>query len=216
MVLAQLQSLLARLYDVPAEHAVADFLITDRARTTAQGDAADGITDEQVLIDERDDSLHIGVYISEDVLGRLAGDNPMEALRDSNLSDYCTALEGVSHFHYLTWRARHAEPVSLLELELQAEVDKYAAATWLYTVQRAGRFPHTLHERLFHDVRFCHGLDAASLARYREANRGAARFCRQLDERFLRCRRAQPEHWLAELRKFYRLSHAQKLRRAVA
>jgi hypothetical protein len=222
MVLQQLQALLARLYDVPSDYAVDDFLISDYARLNSLGagshsDSSDRrATDEQVLVSEAADGLRVSVYVADEVLNRLAQDNPMDLLSDANLGDYCTALEGVSHFHYLTWRALHEESVSLLELELQAEVDKYAAAIWLFTAQRNGQFPRTLHERLFHCVSYRAGLDTESSVRYREANRCAARFCRQLDERFLRRRRAQPEAWLQELRKFYRLGHAQKLRRVAA
>jgi hypothetical protein len=150
------------------------------------------------------------------VLKRLARNNPLDRLSDENIADFCTAIEGVSHFHYLTWRAANAVSVSLLELELQAEVDKYAAAVLLLTRQYEGRFPRSLHERLFHSVRYHVGLDAESLSRYRQANKTAARFCRQLDERFLHRRRVQPERWLGELRNFYRLHHAQKLRHVQA
>jgi hypothetical protein len=146
----------------------------------------------------------------------LARNSPLQRLSDDNIADYCTAIEGVSHFHYLTWRAANAESVSLLELELQAEVDKYAAAMLLLTEQREGQFPRALHERLFHRVRYHVGLDDESLSRYRQANKSAARFCRQLDEKFLRLRCARPEGWLRELRSFYRLPHALKLRRVEA
>lgn len=218
MVLQQLQGLLARLYDVPSSYAVADFLITDRKQLDALGweGAERDATDEQVLVSESNGRLRLSVYVADDVLSRLAANNPVEALGENNLSDFCTAIEGVSHFHYLTWRATHAEPVSLLELELQAEVDKYAAAMCLFTEQYNGRYPSTLHERLFHRVCYFAGLSAECLARYREANRFAARFCRQLDERFLRPRRVHAEGWLRELRTFYRLRHAQKLQRACA
>jgi hypothetical protein len=208
VILQQLQGVLAQLYDVPSDYAVADFLVTDHAQL---GMTEQPATDEQVLLSEAN-GLQLSVYMDAGVIDRLAANSPLDALDDSNLNDYCTALEGVSHFHYLTWRAAHAGVVSLLELELQADVDKYAAAVWLFTLQR-GRVPQVLHERLFHHVRYNAALDTESAERYREANRCAARFCRELDERFLRCRRTQPAAWLQEMRKFYRLSHAQKLRR---
>lgn len=218
MVLQQLQSLLARLYDVPGEHAVADFLVTDRGHFEALGlQDGDGHTsDEQVLVREAQDGLHVSVYVAREVVERLTQSNPFESLSDDNLSDYCTAIEGVSHFHYLTWRAAHGEEVSLLELELQAEVDKYAAALWLLTAQLSGQYPRALHQRLFDRVSYLAELSAECLARYTQANKFAARFCRQLDEKFLRARRANPEAWVRELRRFYRLRHAQKLQCASA
>ena len=147
-----------------------------------------------------------------EVLERLARRDPLEALDEDNLPDYCTALEGVSHFHYLVWSLARGRNVSLLELELQAEVDKYATAVALMTRQQAGRFPEALHARLFHAVSFLPQLDEISRRRYQEANRHAARFCRSLEERFLRARRQRPELWLAELRRFFRRGHQEKIR----
>jgi len=43
-------------------------------------------------------------------------------------NDCCMLLEGVSHFLYLTWNAHYDRQVSLLDLELQAEVDKFVFA----------------------------------------------------------------------------------------
>jgi hypothetical protein len=100
----------------------------------------------------------------------------------------------------------------MLELEVQADVDKYVSALALIAEQRGGEFPGDLHTRLFHRVRYIAQPDEAVRTRYEEANRHAARFCRALDERFLRRRQARPEAWLSELRKFFRLGHQAKLR----
>jgi hypothetical protein len=206
-----MQALLARLYDAPVEHDVSDFLLSDRSRRHVFTDA-DPHTDEQVLVAEDHDGVRVGVYISSEVLERLSRRDPMRALDDDNLADFCTALEGVSHFHYLVWSVDRGRKVSLLELELQAEVDKYATALALMTRQREGRFPYALHPRLFHRVVFAPTLNPESRQRYEEANRHAARYCRTLDERFLRARHSRPERWLGEMRKFFRASREEKLR----
>jgi hypothetical protein len=204
--------LLAHFYDAPSGYDVCDFLTTDRGRCGLPKHSSD----EQVLIVENDDGAQLGVFIDRQVLDRLARHDPLSALTEENLADYCTAFEGVSHFHYLTWRLERRLPVSLLELELQAEVDKYASAMVLLTRQQSGRYPSTLHRRLFDRVGFQRGLDAESLTRYQLANRHAASYCRKLDERYLRSRHRRPEAWLAELRRFYRYGHAEKVRRAGA
>jgi len=211
VLLKEMQTMLARLYDVPVDHDVNDFLLIDERRLRD----LTGIqvhTDEQVLVLEDAQGVRIGVYISSEVLARLTKHDPMRALDDDNLADFCTALEGVSHFHYLMWSVNRGRTVSLLELELQAEVDKYATALSLMTRQREGRFPHALHPRLFHHIAFAPTLDSESKRRYEEANRHAARYCRALEERFLRTRHSKPERWLGELRKFFRASREEKLR----
>ena len=51
----------------------------------------------------------------------------------------CLAAEGVSHFVYVAFRDHHEHGVSELELELQAEVDKWAMALLAPCADRAGR-----------------------------------------------------------------------------
>ena len=75
-------------------------------------------------------------------------------------------------------------------------------------------FPAELFERLFDRTAFLPHLPPHERTRYEEAHRFAARFCRRLEERFLRRRRARPEALLAELRTFYRLGRHAKLRHA--
>lgn len=215
MLLRELQGMLAGLYDAPAQHDVHDFLITDAAQAAAlQGAVQAPATDEQLLLVEDEEGVELSLYVDRAVLERLVERCPLRALGDANLADYCTALEGVSHFHYLVWSAVRERHVSLLELELQAEVDKYASALRLLLAQRAGRFPEELYGRLFEGVSFLPALAPEERARYEEAHRYAARFCRRLEERFLRRRQARPEAMVAELRSFYRLGRHAKLRHA--
>ena len=212
-LLRRMQTLLAQLYDAPVREDVQDFVLSDRARLSeVVGAQAGQAGDEQVFVVEEEQGVRLGLFIDSAVLARLACRDPLEALDENNLPDYCTALEGVSHFHYLVWSLSRGRNVSLLELELQAEVDKYATALALITRQQSGRFPDALHARLFHAVSFLPQLDEISRCRYQEANRHAARFCRSLEERFLRARRQRPELWLAELRRFFRRSHQEKIR----
>ncbi|AMN45809.1 hypothetical protein ACG33_01540 [Steroidobacter denitrificans] len=215
--LRSLQASLFRLHDVPVEHDVDDFVFGDRRRLAEVlgAAAAEQASDEQVCLIPDEQGVRIGLYIDQTVLDRLQRNNPCQALGENNLSDFCTALEGVSHFNYLSWCLTRGRSVSLLELELQAEVDKYALALALLVRQGAGHFPGTLHARMFDSVSFLPYLDEAVRHRYQEANRHAARYCRRLDERFLRTHVPRPALWLAELRKFFRCGHMEKLRLAV-
>jgi hypothetical protein len=136
----------------------------------------------------------------------------MQALDTSNIADYWTALEGVSHFQYLIWNAHRDQPVSRHELEMQAEVDKYAATLFLLGSQNAGRFPLRLHRLLFERARVDESLGPEHRHLYESANRYAARFCRMLEQRFLKRGRVRIEAMMRELRRFYRLPHAPKIR----
>jgi len=206
MMLQQMQSLIARLNDVSVAHDVSHFLIS-RTQPVA--------SDEQVYIVETDEGAELAVYIDPVVLLRLQTHNPIEQLTDANLADFCTALEGVSHFQYLSWCIEHERPVSLIELELQAEVDKYTTALWLLLQQTSGYFPHGLHSRMFSQISYVKELNQIELKRYQDVNRHAANYCQHIDQRYLRGRQRRVEYWMRELGDFYRSSHHAKLRRTL-
>jgi hypothetical protein len=215
-LLDQLQQLLAGINDVPVTCAVSEFHLGERGRCSSLlGRALGPEEDEHVLLSESPGTAELSVYIDRQVLRRLQRHNPLQQLNEANLADFCTALEGVSHFQYLVWCIGHGRQVSMLELELQGEVDKYAAAVCLLRRQGRDDLPRGLRRRLFEDVRFVSGLSAELQLRYEEANRLAARFCRQIERQFLRRQYFRPEAWLRTLREFYRRPHHQKLRYAL-
>jgi hypothetical protein len=223
MVLRGLQSLLERLYDVEQPYDVYDFLITDR-RALPGGEPHDAErgSEEELLLAETLDAAGscgagIALYLDADLLRRLEEADPHRELTESNLADYCTALEGVSHFVYSTWRLHRDLPVSLLELETQAEVDKYAITVFLLARQLGdGGYPAQVHARLFDRVSFDERLQPDQYERYRTAHRCAARYCRRLEHRFVNRGVARIEAMVRELRGFYRLGCAAKLRHALA
>jgi hypothetical protein len=218
MVLRGLQSLLERLYDVEQPYDVYDFLVTDRrAVNCAQPENDRRALDEELLLAEAADGAGVALYLDPDVLRRLEAADPHLALTENNLADYCTALEGVSHFVYSTWRLHRDSPVSLLELETQAEVDKYAVTVFLLARQLGGEsYPVQVHARLFDRVRFDSRLAPDQYERYRTAHRCAANYCRRLESRFVNRGVARIEAMVRELRGFYRLRHGAKLRHALA
>jgi hypothetical protein len=216
VVLRGLQTLLGRLYDVDLPYDVYDFLVTDRrAVGPATNDAR--ALDEVLLLAESTDGVGVALYLDPQVLSRLEAADPHRALTENNLADYCTALEGVSHFVYSTWGLERDMPVSLLELETQAEVDKYAVTVFLLAGQQEGQaYPVQVHARLFDRVSFDVRLTPDQRERYRTAHALAARYCRRLERRFVNRGTLKIEAMLRELRSFYRLRHAAKLRHALA
>ena len=207
-MLQGLQKLLGGIYDVPLTHDVAEFLLTDRSRLPpALG--ANG-ADEQVLVAQDGDTLWVSLYLEPAVLERLASADPFEALHSGNIADYWTALEGVSHFVYLIWNASHKRPVTLLELELQGEIDKYVSSLWLLREQNPRRFPVELHHLLFERAQVDPGLAGDRIGLYRRANSYAARFCRRLARTLQPAGSTARAAAIAELRRFYRLSRERK------
>jgi hypothetical protein len=207
MSLSAMQSCLTELYGLPLEHCIDDFLITDRALARGLGGARRE-RDEELLIVEEEDGAAVSLYLAQALVERLASDDPVTALSHHNLADFLIAFEGVSHFTYFAFKAGRDECVSLLELELQAEVDKFVAAAFLLG-QQYDRLPSGLHDWLFAAPRLHADLSDEEVERYDRANCYAARYCRRLWPS-LRAD-SSGEMLRRELRRFYRLPREQKI-----
>ncbi len=211
MLLNKLQRHLESIYEVRSGYQVTDFVINDpRVAHDLDVSASARELPEKLLIQQQDDAaVSLALYLDPCLMQRLEASDPTESLHDDNLHDFWLVLEGISHFLYFTWNAGHERRVSLLEMELQAEVDKYILAAFLFGRQLQGAVPARLHRHLFHNVEFDTRLNAAELHRYRNANHFAARFCLYIEQVFLRHR--SHDGLINTLRRFYRLTQHHKI-----
>jgi hypothetical protein len=187
---------LETLYRVDTGVEVGDFVIDEVMRDEL---APQRKPREQLLVVEETGEMALALFIHPAVLSSLDG-----GIGRHNLGDFLLAIEGVSHFVYAIHRARSERPVSQLELELQAEVDKYVTCL-LHDVDSSA----ALRQRLFGECVYEDDLDGEERERYRVANDNAHRYAAYLEEAFV-ARRRIPE-MLEELRRFYRQGLAGKL-----
>jgi hypothetical protein len=212
-LLHDLQALLGTLHAIEPGHDVRDYLLTDPGVLNILTDGQPGrdIDEKLIVVDDGDGSLDIALYLGADVLDRLAARDPRQRLCGTNLADFWTALEGVSHFNYLIWNAARDRPVTLLELEMQAEVDKYAATRALLERQEGTGLGGPLLDRLFGATRLADALAPEEQDRYRDAADLAGRYCKRLEQRY--ASRGLPAALVAELRTFFRLPQSAKVTR---
>jgi hypothetical protein len=204
-VLRALQGGLESMYRIETDLDVCDFLVDGAARAALQTERA---PKEQLLIQQEPGGLQLGLFVDERTLANLEERDPRRRLDERNLQDFLYAVEGVSHFVYLVHRARVERPVSAVELELQAEVDKYLVALLVWWSQ-AGEPPEDLRKRLFARITFHGDLSADERERYELANSAADEYASSLEQRFVKPRAL--ENLLTEVRKFYRKGLAEKL-----
>ncbi len=208
--LAFFQEELEAIYGVRAPH-VGDFLV-DRERVRATAGAEPGVP-ELLLVRESPDGLELGLFLDDDVVDATGAADPHDArpllTAPGFLPRLACATEGVSHFVYLATRAAAGRPVSLLELEVQAEVDKFALL--LLHLWRRGRrrASPALRRRLFEQVRYHRRVEDEALERYRIANRLGGGYARWLEDRYVES--ADAEGLFRELRASYRLGGGEKL-----
>ncbi len=153
-------------------------------------------TREVVLLRETADELEIALVLPPESKRIVVGG----ALDDVWLQ----AAEGVSHFLYLVERARVHLPVTQLELELQAEVDKFVL------LRELSADGSRLLESLFESPRFLDEAGTEAGERYRLAHQLAARFVSRAVVANDRTRARQ------RLRSFYRAGQTEKIHLARA
>ena len=207
-MLDALQQQLHDVYHLDQGYDVRDFLITDPVLAKALGQGAVlGDSEETLLMQQDGNELSLSLFLDHELLNRLESGNPFDELRAESLDDLWKVVEGVSHFSCVAWKAVQDRTVTLLELELQGEIDKYVTAAVLALQQADHSLLGKLHSWLFDNIRFHDDLDEEQRDRYRSANEYAARFCYGLGEQLLE----DDASALARLRRFYRLQSSDKI-----
>ncbi len=166
-----------------------------------------GASRETLLLREQEGELEIAVV--------LPPHEHLDAAADAASDLWLQLAEGVSHFVYLAERARTNLPATRLELELQAEVDKFVLLATEAGAVPTGPSPshrrvHNLGRWLYEHVRFLHPEGTEAGDRYRLANDLAARFVTRTFSRLA------PHAAHETLRRFYRSGQTEKIHLARA
>src|SRR4051812_43653996 len=112
MLPGRIQQHLEAIYGIRCELRVTDCLLDAQAAKALGGTLR---AREELLVREDAGGMEVGLFLAPELLHQAA-----------DLGSFCEATEGVSHFLYLHRAASLDRHVSLLELEAQAEVDKFA------------------------------------------------------------------------------------------
>jgi hypothetical protein len=207
-VVGWVQDHLEAIYGIRCEHRAIEYLLDhDSARHLG----VTGRSPEELLIQEGPEGLWLGLYFTPELLERFARLSPDATFvhLDQNLETYCQVAEGISHFLYVVQTANQDRKVSLLELETQAEIDKFASCLLHRWNEGSGNWALELHRRLFDQVSFNSALSEDETRRYEEANRVSRAYCLRLLPHVASRRM---DRLLADLRYSYRLGADAKLR----
>jgi hypothetical protein len=206
-VIGKVQEQLQAIYRVSCEEKAENFLLSDEAAQLL-GALPNGR--EALWVVEGDEGLELGLYLQASEMQRLSSSQGSSAhwLVD-NLDMYCQVAEGVSHFLYLIRAAEQGRKVSLLELEAQAEIDKFAICLLHRWGDGVEAWSKQLLTRLFEQSSLAPGLGEQEKARYAEASRLSRNYCQSLLPKIARRRL---DDLLDALRYSYRLGAEAKLR----
>jgi len=194
MVLNTLQRVIQYVYEIDLQHRVDDFTTSDPAFAREYGSTHQPM--EQLIFRENGEDTDVSLYLDNRVVDALDKDDDR-----LSINMVCLAVEGVSHFVHFCWRSQYKFDVSLLELELQAEIDKYVLLTDMYG--------DGMYHRLFERYLYQCGMSRQLVERYESANRLAAKYCQRLEKEYIRP--GNTGAMLNELRRFCRKSQREKI-----
>ncbi|MBL1142548.1 MAG: hypothetical protein HND53_10995 [Proteobacteria bacterium] len=165
---------------------------------------------ERLLIAEYEGGIDLSLYISADVFKHIENTHPINLIEQGKYSEFCLILEGVSHFLYVVWNASHYRQVTLLEMELQAEIDKFILMQSLINHDQDADLINDLRTWLFENNHYDLELETNELERYERANYYAGKYCRSLQQKYNLS--GLNRVLLNDLRRLYRLGQQDKMR----
>jgi len=199
------------IYELDISHNINDYLFTCKTRLQQLDTSpTNNYTREKLLVSADEQGLNLSLYLDQNILDHFTMHNPLERIDQHNVQEFCLALEGISHFLYLVWNASYDRSVTLLEMELQAEVDKFIMLMNSLEQQSNLPEPGQLTSLLFCSNIYHDDLSQQEQKRYREASSYAKTYCQHLEQQF--SGKHNRARLLAELRRFYRQTQAGKLR----
>lgn len=211
-LLEALCGLLRRTYALEAPLLpIASYVIGDRGLRALYLNGAHEARSEtgagaRLLVRDTDTGVRACIYYPDAMIRRLEQHPPQQGIDDDNIEAFAVLVEELDHLLVTAERAHAGRGISLLELELQANVSKDLVLSRFLT-RRGDRIDQDrrawLRRHLFHARAYCDD-ELATRRRYEDASRYAFRFLLGLQSLRAECR-------LSALRRFHRASLAGKL-----
>lgn len=219
-LLERLQGVIERTYDLQTGvRQIGRFVIGDvgyRAlygglhpeEKLAQSVGAASPPGARTLIRHRDGGLAVSIYYPDTIIECLERNDPTRFLDDGNVDAFAVLVEELDHFLVIAERYRSRGVLSLLDLELHANVTKSLMLKLFVSRMRgthrlSGEDSAWIRFHLFEKVEFC-DPDPEIRQRYRTASRLAARYLDWLEK-------LAPLRRLCDLRRFHRMPPPVKL-----
>jgi hypothetical protein len=217
-LLREIQVLLERTYGATGVNFEQFLLSPQRCQALSKmaGSTAAQISDlGRVFLRVLDGNLRMGIYYDARVITALEQDNPQYGLTDDNILPFMVFLEELDHAVHAALKFRegvrdiHSESF-VRDLELQAKVDTYLIlqmyCAFFNKSKRLTDADRRWLKACLFDRENCDYEAPVLTERYHESNRLGRRYVRFLEK-------LSPARRTAEIRRFRKLSYAQKQRR---
>ncbi|MCC7460617.1 MAG: hypothetical protein IT286_04865 [Proteobacteria bacterium] len=119
----------------------------------------------QVIYQDEGDDMSLGIYLGSNLFKRIK-----QKSRIFSFQDFCVMSEEISHFIYLIWSKSNGKTINLLDLEVQAEVDKFVLASDFFGSKKQ------IFQKMFKNFNMRQNLREDEQERYYTANRLGKKF----------------------------------------
>lgn len=134
----------------------------------------------EFLIREDRQGLEVRICLQDKILDEVSSLQLPRDLNLAKLGPLSIAVEEISHFNTYCFYAESSRDVSALELEVQAEVDKFGLfLIWMHDRGEAENVP-LLFDSIFENMRWGDWVSPKDLGRYLDAHKIAKNFCKSL------------------------------------
>ena len=149
----------------------------------------------KVLCIEEETDMSMAIYLGQKIFT-----NIHKPIKIFSFEDFCVMAEEISHYVYLVWSKCNNKQISLLDLEIQGEVDKYLLACEIYRTDK------DLFEKIFKNFSFQKDLSTEERERYEQANRLSMKLVQSIEKK--KVSKQKKTTWL---RAFYRHSFSHRI-----
>jgi len=192
--LLQIQTQLQELNDCRHDLLVTDFLVPSKGQNS-------------MIVKEGGDGAEVLVCLEERILKKFQNAQMPRDFRWDHLPDLSVVVEELSHFNTFCHKVSGDLSISQIELEVQAEVDKFALALEWLEMRNEFEFVHHVFDTLFEKCELGAWVQTdEERQRYHEAHELARSFCRRI-----LAEKGSREERQRAFKEFYGLNHEQKL-----
>jgi len=163
-----------------------------------------------LVVNQTQDGSDVAICLQKEILEEFSGRVYPQDFQMLELPRLSVLVEEVSHFNYFCEMSRVKREISPLDLEIQAEVDKFSFALSCLHQQQEEALADSVFDVIFDQLRMGEWVSSEDEETYRDAHQIARGFCRRV------LREHENFHEQLELfRQFFSLSPVEKRRAAL-
>jgi hypothetical protein len=133
-----------------------------------------------LVVNQAGEFSDVAICLQESLLTRFAHKDYPKDFSFEELPSLSILIEELSHFNYFCEKSRLGQVISPLDLEIQAEVDKFSFALSCLNQTNRESEKDRVFDRIFEETQWGEWVSEVDLEIYQDAHQIAKNFCRSI------------------------------------